>query len=81
MLPRHIGLYCGVDQAVPALMVQRICATGFEVLRQAAGQIQAQEASTVLCVATESMSRNPIVAYTHRGGFRLGSEVGFKDFL
>jgi len=81
MLPRHIGLYCGVDQAVPALMVQRICATGFELLRQAGEQIQAGEAGAVLCVAAESMSRNPIVAYTHRGGFRLGGEVGFKDFL
>jgi acetyl-CoA C-acetyltransferase len=27
------------------------------------------------------MSRNPIAAYTHRGGFRLGAEVQFKDFL
>jgi acetyl-CoA C-acetyltransferase len=26
------------------------------------------------------MSRNPIAAYTHRGGFRMG-EVEFKDFL
>ena len=26
------------------------------------------------------MSRNPIVAFTHRGGFRLG-QVEFKDFL
>ena len=35
MLPRHIGLYSGVPQQVPALAVQRICATGFELLRQA----------------------------------------------
>jgi len=34
-----------------------------------------------LCVAAESMSRNPIAAYTHRGGFRLGTSVQFKDFL
>jgi acetyl-CoA C-acetyltransferase len=33
-----------------------------------------------LAVGTESMSRNPIAAYTHRGGFRLG-QVEFKDFL
>jgi acetyl-CoA C-acetyltransferase len=26
------------------------------------------------------MSRNPIAAYTHRGGFRMG-QVEFKDFL
>ncbi len=31
--------------------------------------------------ADPSMSRNPIAAYTHRGGFRLGAEVAFKDFL
>jgi acetyl-CoA C-acetyltransferase len=80
LLPRHIGLYSGVPQAVPALGVQRICATGFELLRQAAGQLR-DGAQLALCVAAESMSRNPIAAYTHRGGFRLGGEVQFKDFL
>ena len=34
----------------------------------------------VLCVGTESMSRNPIASYSHRGGFRMG-QVEFKDFL
>ncbi|TFF14552.1 thiolase family protein [Pseudomonas sp. BCA14] len=80
LLPRHIGLYSGVPQAVPALGVQRICATGFELLRQAAGQLR-DGVQLALCVAAESMSRNPIAAYTHRGGFRLGGEVQFKDFL
>ena len=80
LLPRHIGLYSGVAQSVPALGVQRICATGFELLRQAAEQLR-DEVQLALCVAAESMSRNPIAAYTHRGGFRLGGEVQFKDFL
>ncbi|WP_249672640.1 thiolase family protein [Pseudomonas abieticivorans] len=80
LLPRHIGLYSGVPQHVPALGVQRICATGFELLHQAAGQVQGG-AQLALCVGTESMSRNPIAAYTHRDGFRLGGEVAFKDFL
>ncbi|MCD7082403.1 acetyl-CoA C-acyltransferase, partial [Pseudomonas sp. MAFF 311095] len=80
LLPRHIGLYSGVAQSVPALGVQRICATGFELLRQAAEQLR-DEVQLALCVASESMSRNPIAAYTHRGGFRLGGEVQFKDFL
>jgi len=80
MLPRHIGLYSGVAQSVPALGVQRICATGFELLRQAASQLD-DGVQLALCVGTESMSRNPIAAYTHRGGFRLGAEVQFKDFL
>jgi acetyl-CoA C-acetyltransferase len=80
MLPRHIGLYSGVAQSVPALGVQRICATGFELLHQAARQLD-DGVQLALCVAAESMSRNPIAAYTHRGGFRLGAEVQFKDFL
>ena len=40
MLPRHIGLYSGVAHQVPALAVHRICATGFELLHQAAGQVR-----------------------------------------
>lgn len=80
LLPRHIGLYCGVPQGVPALAVQRICGTGFELLRQAAEHIRSG-CDHVLCVGTESMSRNPIAAFTHRSGFRLGAPVEFKDFL
>jgi acetyl-CoA C-acetyltransferase len=80
LLPRHIGLYSGVPQETPALGAQRICATGFELLRQAARQLD-DGVQLALCVAAESMSRNPIAAYTHRNGFRLGTEVAFKDFL
>lgn len=80
-LPRHIGLYSGVPQAVPALAVQRICGTGFEILRQAGEQIARGSGALALCVASESMSRNPIAAYGHRNGFRLGAPVEFKDFL
>jgi acetyl-CoA C-acetyltransferase len=78
---RHIGLYSGVPQVVPALNVQRICGTGFEVFRQAAEQITLGVAQQALVVGTESMTRNPIAAFDHRGGFRLGAAVGFKDFM
>lgn len=81
MLPRHIGLYAGVPLQVPALAVQRICGTGLELLRQAANQVERGTSRLALCVAAESMSRNPIASYEHRGGFRLGAPVGFKDFL
>lgn len=80
MLPRHVGLYSGVPVAVPAHLVQRVCGTGVEVLGQAADAIQLGRAELALCVGAESMSRNPVAAYTHRGGFRMG-QVEFKDFL
>jgi len=81
MLPRHIALYAGVPQAVPALMSQRICGTGFELFRQAGEQIQAGCADVALVVGAESMTRNPIASFTHRNGFKLGAPVEFKDFL
>jgi acetyl-CoA C-acetyltransferase len=81
MLPRHVGLYAGVRQAVPSLLVQRVCGTGIEALIQGATAVERQGAGYALCVGAESMSRNPIAAYTHRGGFGLGAPVEFKDFL
>jgi acetyl-CoA C-acetyltransferase len=80
VLPRHIGLYSGVPIEVPAEMVQRVCGTGIEIIMKASDAVSQQRADVALCVGTESMSRNPIAAYTHRGGFRLG-QVEFKDFL
>lgn len=81
MLPRLIGIYAGVPQEVPALMVQRICGTGFELFRQAGEQIVRGYCDAALVVGTESMTRNPIASFTHRTGFKLGAPVEFKDFL
>ncbi|CAM3402309.1 thiolase family protein [Polaromonas hydrogenivorans] len=80
-LPRHIGLYAGVPVDVPALMAQRICGTGFELFRQAGEQIQGGACEAALVVGTESMTRNPIAAFDHRTGFKLGAPVGFKDYM
>ena len=80
MLPHHIGMYSGVPIEVPSHLVQRVCGTGIELILQAADLIKLGKADLILGVGTESMSRNPIAAYTHRGGFRMG-QVEFKDFL
>ncbi|MGB4060930.1 MAG: thiolase family protein [Burkholderiaceae bacterium] len=80
-LPRHIGLYSGVPVTVPALMAQRICGTGFELFRQAGEQIQGGACEAALVVGTENMTRNPICAFDHRTGFKLGAPVGFKDYM
>jgi acetyl-CoA C-acetyltransferase len=80
-LPRHIGLYAGVPCEVSAIMVQRICGTGFELFRQAGEQIASGAASLALVVGTESMTRNPIAAFEHRQGFRLGMAPQFRDYM
>jgi acetyl-CoA C-acetyltransferase len=80
MLPRHIGLYSGVPVDRPAHLVQRVCGTGIEAISQAADAIALKKINLALCVGAESMSRNPVAAFTHRSGFRMG-QVEFKDFL
>ncbi|HEY9010103.1 MAG TPA: thiolase family protein, partial [Devosia sp.] len=78
--PRHIGLYAGASVEAPAHLVQRICGTGLEVIAQAADAVSLRRVELALAAGTESMSRNPIAAYTHRNGFAMG-KVEFKDFL
>ena len=80
MLPRHTTLYSGVAQNVPAHMVQRVCGTGIEAIMQASDAVSLGRADMALVVGAESMSRNPVAAYTSRTGFRMG-QVEFKDFL
>jgi acetyl-CoA C-acetyltransferase len=80
-IARHIGLYSGVPLEVPAINVQRICGTGFELFRQAGDQIERGYTDTALVVGTESMTRNPIASFAHRTGFKLGAPVEFKDYM
>lgn len=80
-LPRLVGLYAGVPLAVPAMMVQRICGTGFELFRTAGEHLVAGHAQAALIVGTESMTRNPIATFAHRNGFRPGVPVDFRDYM
>ncbi|MEW6467664.1 MAG: thiolase family protein [Bacteroidota bacterium] len=79
-LPRHISLFSGIPVGVPALMVQRICGSGFETLITGAEQIALGKAGTVLCVGTENMSLAPTVSFGNRMGYPLGRPV-FRDML
>ncbi|MGE5339934.1 MAG: thiolase family protein [Candidatus Omnitrophota bacterium] len=76
-LARHIGLYSGVPVERPALMVQRICGSGFETIVHAAEQIALGKADVVLVGGTENMSLNPTAAY----GLRMGHDMGNPGFV
>jgi acetyl-CoA C-acetyltransferase len=77
---RHIGLYAGLPMSVPALQVQRICASGIETIVTGAEQIILGKADTVLCCGAESMSQAPTSSFGNRMGYHLG-QVVFKDML
>jgi len=79
-LPRHIGLYAGIPEEVPAVMLQRICGSGFETIISGAEQIALGKASTALCGGTENMTLSPTVSFGNRNGYALG-RIDFKDML
>ena len=78
--PRHVALFTGLPMTIPALMVQRICASGFETIITSAEQITLGKADTTLCCGAESMSLAPTVSFGNRMGYQLGRPV-FKDML
>ncbi len=79
-LPRHIGLFSGIPEGIPAVMLQRICGSGFETIIAGAEQISMGKASTALCGGTENMSLSPTVSFGNRMGYPLG-RIDFKDML
>jgi acetyl-CoA C-acetyltransferase len=79
-LPRHIGLYTGIPRTTPALMVQRICGSGFESIIAATEQIVLGKARVVLAGGTENMTLAPTTSFGNRMGYRLG-QLQFGDML
>jgi acetyl-CoA C-acetyltransferase len=79
-LPRHISLYSGAPLESTALLTQRICGSGVELLGQAAEQIALGKAHLVLGCGTDAMSRFPLASYSARQGFPLGRPE-FIDLL
>lgn len=79
-LPRHIGLYAGLPFGIPAIMLQRICGSGFETIISGAEQIVLGKSSVSLCGGTENMSLSPTAAFGNRMGYQLGKPM-FVDML
>jgi acetyl-CoA C-acetyltransferase len=79
-LPRHVGLYSGIPEGIPAVMLQRICGSGFETIIAGAEQIMLGKAQTALCGGTENMTLSPTVSFGNRMGYPLG-RIDFKDML
>ncbi|MCP4974913.1 MAG: thiolase family protein [Maribacter sp.] len=79
-LPRHIGLFSGIPEGIPAVMLQRICGSGFETIIAGAEQISLGKAQTALCGGTENMTLSPTVSFGNRMGYPLG-RIDFKDML
>lgn len=60
-IARVVALFAGVPKQVPALTVQRNCASGMEAISQGFHTIRHGEADVVLAGGTESMSQIPLL--------------------
>ena len=80
-LARHVGLRAGVPVETPALIVNRLCGSGFEAVVQGALQISIGQADAALVGGTESMSQAPYVLRGGRFGVPLGKTPAIEDAL
>lgn len=60
-IARMATLLAGLPEAIPALTVNRLCASGLDAVAMAARQIACGEAEIVIAGGVESMSRAPLV--------------------
>ena len=80
-LSRHIGLYSGVPQEVPALTLNRLCGSGMQAVVSAAQHILVGDASIVLAGGAENMTQSPFSNFTQRfNGPKMGN-LAFEDML
>jgi 3-oxoadipyl-CoA thiolase len=70
---RMAALLAGLPVEVPAVTVNRLCASGLEAVVQAARQVRLGEAGLVLAGGVESMSRAPLVMLKPERGFARGN--------
>lgn len=79
-MPRHIGLRIGLKVETPALLVGRMCDSGYQAIISGAQMLLLNEADFVLAGGSESMSQGPFIAEGHRFGHKLG-DCNLRDAL
>jgi acetyl-CoA acetyltransferase family protein len=70
--PRHTGLKLGVPLSVPALGINRLCGSGFQVVVEAYLQMLAGDTKIALVAGVENMSLSPYALRGTRFGLKMG---------
>ncbi len=74
-LARMVVLLSGLPESVPAVTVNRLCASGMDAVVAGARQIQVGEADLVIAGGAESMSRAPFVMPKPETAFSRAAEI------
>jgi len=80
-LARHVALRCKLPVPTPALIVNRLCGSGFQSIVNGVQEILAGDSSVVLTGGTDNMSACPYAVRDIRFGTRLGSDPKLEDMM
>jgi acetyl-CoA C-acetyltransferase len=82
---RQVGIYAGVPQEVPAMTINKVCASGLRAISLAAQMIKAGDAEIIVAGGMENMSAAPYALTGARWGYRMGEnslvDVMIRDGL
>jgi acetyl-CoA C-acetyltransferase len=80
-IARQIGVGLNIPLDRPAYTVNMMCASGIQAIILAVQAILANQANTVLCGGTESMSNSPYLLDRARVGYKMGDSVLIDSLL
>jgi len=80
-LARHVALRCGLPIPTPALIVNRLCGSGFQSIVNGCQEILAGDSQVVLTGGTDNMSAAPYAVRDVRFGTKLGSDPKLEDMM
>src|SRR5256886_9719363 len=80
-LPRHIGLKVGIPIETPALVVNRLCGSGFQAIVTAAEMLLLGVGQIALAGGAENMTQAPHVLRGARSGYKFGQAPQLEDRL
>src|SRR5574341_91642 len=79
-IARHVALKAGFPDTVPALTVDRRCASGLQAVNLAVQAIQTGNADVVMAGGTENMTRSPYILDKIAEPYRRGSLTMYDSF-
>lgn len=72
---RQVLIHSGIPQEVPALTINKVCASGLRAVSLAAQVVKAGDADVVMAGGTENMSAAPYAVSKARWGARLNDDA------
>lgn len=69
---RQAAIAAGLDQTIPAITINDVCASGMSSINLGASLIQAGQAQVIVAGGMESMSRAPYLLERARNGYHFG---------